>query len=179
MYTDPDPTTELAVLASQLRRVEALLELPAAQLLEPLEDVSGWSIGEHAYHLVLACDLSLRNVASLVKDEGMLVREPVDRKDEALAILAAGIPRGAAEAPRFVRPPARLDLGLLRELLAQVGAVRDDLAARVDEVLAAPRCVPHQLLGDLTASEWVRFARVHTDHHLAIVDDIVAARDAS
>jgi len=166
---------DLEELAVQLQRVNVVLALPEERLLARAPDVSGWSAGAHVFHLVLACDLSLRNAASLAKDTGRLVRAPEDRKDEALAILEAGvIPRGVAQAPRFVTPPPRLDLKLAQQLLDEVGQARAALAADLDALRAAPRVIPHQLLGDLTGPEWVRFARVHTNHHLQILDEVLA-----
>ena len=42
-------------------------------------------------------------------------------------------------------------------------------------LLAAPGVVPHPLLGDFDAASWVHLARVHTEHHLAIIDEILAS----
>jgi len=153
-----------------------MLELPEERLLAKATDVSGWCAGEHAFHQILACDLSFKNALALVKDQGRLVREPEQRSDEALAILQTGvIPRGVAEAPRFVTPPARLDLALVKQILGEVSATRAQLAADIEALRAAPRAIPHQLLGDLSAVEWVRFARVHTAHHLVILDEVLEA----
>jgi len=172
----PDPfdtSSNLEALEQSLGEVAALGELEPDTLLART-DVSGWSAAEHAFHLILACDLSFRNARSLALDKGRLVREPEDRNDEALAILAGGvIPRGKAEAPRFVQPPARIDLELLATLTDEVRAARTALAADVEVLEHAPRAVPHQLLGDLTAPEWIRFARIHTAHHLAILREVL------
>ena len=176
---DPfDPAANLAELDAQLERLAEVLALPEERLLAKATDVSGWCAGEHAFHQILACDLSFKNVIALVKDQGRLVREPpaADRRsDEALAILATGvIPRGVAEAPRFVTPPPRLDLALVKQILGEVSDQRARLATDIDALRAAPRAIPHQLLGDLSAVEWVRFARVHTAHHLVILDEVLA-----
>jgi len=171
-----DPAANLAVLAEQLARLAEILALPEEQLLARAEGVSGWAAGQHAFHMILACDLSLKNAAALARDAGRLVREPEDRQDASLAILRAGaIPRGVAEAPRFVTPPARIDFGLARQILDEVDQARAALAGDLEALRAAPRAIPHQLLGDLSGVEWVRFARVHTDHHLVIVDEVLAA----
>ena len=42
-------------------------------------------------------------------------------------------------------------------------------------IVASELKIPHQLLGPLDAPEWLRFARVHTEHHLAIVDELLSA----
>lgn len=171
---DPlDPGRNLAALGLSLARVARRLELPASALLAPVPAVSAWSVGEHLFHLVLACDLSLRNATSLARDEGLLLREPEDKNPEALALLRRGrFPRGVARAPRFVTPPRRIDLALLGRLLAEVRAAREHLAGDLAALSAAPRTIPHQLLGDLDAREWLRFARAHTAHHLLIVREI-------
>lgn len=85
------------------------------------------------------------------------------------------IPRGSAEAPRFVRPPEDVDVGVLREVLAQGRAALDEVRAELDAVAAAPRCIRHQVLGDFDAAEWLRFARVHTVHHLTLARDVERA----
>ncbi len=67
---DPfDPESNLAELASQLERLAEVLALPEERLLTKAPDVSGWSAGEHAFHQILACDLSFKNVAALVKEK--------------------------------------------------------------------------------------------------------------
>ena len=35
--------------------------------------------------------------------------------------------------------------------------------------------IPHVFLGELNAAEWLRFARLHSEHHLAILKDIEEA----
>jgi hypothetical protein len=39
--------------------------------------------------------------------------------------------------------------------------------------------VPHQILGPLTAARWVRFAAMHTRHHLDIAREVLAAFNAA
>lgn len=165
---------ELDRLDAALVRVDALLALPEARLRAVNPDVSGWSSAEHLFHLSLANELSLQNATSLVEGKGLLRRplEPRDpRADDYL--LRGRLPAGT-EAPRFVRPPARFELGFVREMHAGVRALAAALAehpARVDE---APDGIPHQALGVLPAPLWLRFARMHTAHHLRIVRRVLS-----
>jgi hypothetical protein len=173
--TNPfDAARNLAALEHLLQRVERVNALPRETLLARAPSISGWSAGEHAFHLILACDLSFRNATALLHDKGRLIREPEDRQDQALAILRRGrIPRGVASAPRFVRPPAKLTLELLHTLTGEVQQARAALADQPRALEEAPRAIPHQLLGDLSGCEWVRFARVHTAHHLLILREVL------
>ena len=169
----PNPTRDVAALRATLERVGRVLERPDDVLFAPALDVSSWNAAEHVFHLVLALDLSLRNATSLVRERGRLIRDPEDRQPDALALLRRGrIPRGTAEAPRFARPPASFELSLVRELFGEARGVAQALDP--DALANAPRAIPHQEVGDLTATEWVRFARLHSTHHLVIVREILA-----
>lgn len=168
---------DLAGLARGLATVRRLFALDPAALMQPTPGISDWCIGEQLNHIVLANDLSVRNAATVVKGSGMLLREPTNRDPEGLAILARGrFPRGQALAPRFVRPPKDVDIPLCVRMLGEVEAELAHVAAHRDTLLAEPRNVPHQTLGDLTGAEWIRFARGHTVHHLLIIRDQLQAR---
>ena len=167
---------DLAGLRRALARVQQLLELPESTLFAPHPEISLWCIAEQLNHLILADDLSVRNVRTVAKGSGMLLRHPEKRDPEALAILTRGrFPRGQAEAPRFVRPPKVVDVPLCRRFLDEIEAELVVIEAALPALLAETRCVPHQVLGDLTGPEWLRFARAHSVHHLLIVRDLLAA----
>lgn len=160
---------DLAGLERLTARVGRWLELPDERLSMRVPQRSGWSLAQHLFHLSFANELSLENAARLVAGKGRLIRPREARLPEAERILRRGrLPRGT-EAPRFVQPPPRIDLGFLREVAA---GVRVRLAALAEEpraLSAAPDGIPHQALGVLSAAEWVRFARMHSAHHLVIV----------
>ncbi|NOT32340.1 MAG: hypothetical protein HOP15_17980 [Planctomycetes bacterium] len=71
----------------------------------------------------------------------------------------------------MVRPPERVQRELLRQWLADGAAA----LAALDPLDLAPSelKIPHQLLGPLDAPQWARFGVVHTQHHLAIVREIL------
>jgi hypothetical protein len=160
---------DLAGLERSTRRVARALELAPGRLLAVQPRRSGWSPAQHLFHLSLANELSLKNAESLVAEKGLLIRPRGALSPEVVAVLRRGrLPRGA-EAPRFVRPPAVVDLDLVREVALGVRQALDRLGPATERIAAAPHGIPHQILGVLSAGEWVRFARMHTAHHLAIV----------
>jgi hypothetical protein len=173
----PDaPPRDLPRLAASLTRVRRLLELPEERL-RMRTPASGWCALEHLFHVVLANDMSLKNALHLVQGRGRLrtpLPAPGERDPRADAILARGrLPHGT-QAPRFVTPPPRPDVELARAILAetQTAAASPELAAGLD---AAEMGIPHQALGVLSAAEWVRFARMHSAHHLRLVATVLAA----
>ena len=146
--TDP---RDLERLLALLRRVDALLELPAERLSARGEQ-SGWSAGEHLFHLTLANDLSLKNARNLLEERGRLRTGLQELDPRAAAVLARGrLPHGT-QAPRFVTPPPSPDLDVARSIQADVVAAAAALTARAHELGAAPLGIPHQTLGVLTAS---------------------------
>ena len=59
-------------------------------------------------------------------------------------------------------------------LVAKAREFAGSLTPVVNEIRTWAGTVPHPILGSFTAAQWLRFARVHNAHHLAIVDDILA-----
>lgn len=168
--------SEFESLARSYAEIERTLALPPDLVARVAPQVSGWSAEQHIAHLSLANELVARNLRSLLKGSGPFVVESGEPPAEALAILAAGaLPRGRAQAPRIVRPPEAVNREYLADWLA--GNARDfaELRGKADELRACTKKVPHQILGPLTALEWVRFAATHTEHHLAIARELVAA----
>ena len=157
--------TEIAELARQLDRVEALLaEEPDATLLRAPR-VSGWSVAEQVDHLLKIVNVQVGR---------MFERRPSRRgiNFPGRIVLAVGrIPRGVGKSPEAVRgTPAHRDD--LRSALAAARARVAELAA--DRELCAERrpLVGHPYFGGLTPREALRFLAIHTDHHLRIVERI-------
>jgi hypothetical protein len=78
-----------------------------------------------------------------------------------------------ATAPDRFRPPDDLDRAGLRETWTRSREKLEDVAARVDVLADADGGLPHPSWGVLTAAEWLRAAHVHSDHHAAIIRDIL------
>ena len=153
------------------RALGALSELRGAS--GKSEQVSAWSGDQQLYHIALATDLALSNVMAL--DSGKsprIVAEP-DPIPLALEVLERGsYPRGESEAPRIVQPPDEVDAALLADEYENLGGALEKVRALAAAIPGLPGAIPHQALGPLSAAQWLRFARLHAEHHLAIVEDI-------
>jgi hypothetical protein len=169
-----NPQSDRALLLRQYEWIDAALGAAGAHAERVAPAVSGWSALHHIAHLALANELVLRNVHSLQLGAGMLVQRGGEPVPGALALLAAGaIPRGQAQSPRIVRPPQHVDRALLRGWLDDARAGFDALAPAT--IAATEFKVPHQILGPLDAPQWLRFAAVHTQHHLGIAREVLTA----
>lgn len=173
---DVNVAEELELLGGILDRFEGLRAEGPATLTRRAPSVSGWSVEQHLYHIALATDLALRNVRSLVRGRGRLIVPDGALTDAAADVLEnRRTERGVAEAPRMVRPEETVD----PEFLAmELRGNRDTLAAvhaEAAEIGGAAGWIPHQILGPLSASHWLRFASMHAQHHLSIIEDVLAA----
>jgi hypothetical protein len=169
-----DDAAELEQLTESLSELTGLRAHPGVHA--PAPAVSGWSIAQHLYHVALATDMALDNVRRIVHDAGAQVVHEGGLNEGALRMFAEGaIPRGAAEAPRMVRPAERVDPGLLEQELDRARAAVEDARPLLAAIPGATGRVRHPLLGELSAREWLRFASIHARHHLAIVRDILGA----
>jgi len=127
------------------------------------DEVSGWSVGQHAEHLAMALSAM---VVSLVTDRQYEGDTPLsDHKDSVLE--TGGIPRGAVQAFETAIPgddDADRIAGALNKALSRL--------QRVKNLPPAAR-VRHPMLGMLDRDESLRFIEVHNDHHRRIIDEIL------
>jgi hypothetical protein len=164
---------DLARLSALLQRAGAMLALDEGAL-RATTSVSGWSALQHLFHLLLADELSLKNATSLVRGRGRLLTERGPLDPRARILLERGrLPRGTP-APRIVVPPPKPDRALVRAIHADAGAAASapELAGELPD---GPLGIPHQALGVLGAAEWLRFARMHSAHHLRIARAVLGA----
>jgi len=135
--------------------------------------VSAWTSDQHLYHIALATDLALTNVAALVAARSPRIVNEIAPNELARRVLIDGsYPRGESRAPRTVQPPDEVDAQLLAEEYAGLEQLLGQVRGLVEQVADAPGAIIHIQLGALSARHWLRFARLHAEHHLAIVDDI-------
>ena len=174
-----EPAHELERLTAAYVTIDDVLALEREVARRVAPSVSGWSAEEHVAHVALANELSLRNVMNLVAREGVLIQPDGRPIPEGLQVLRAGvIPRGVARSPRMVTPPRAIDRALLSDWIRDNRRDLARVAELAPELASAPGRIPHQLLGPLDALQWLRFAAVHTAHHVGIAREVLAALGA-
>ncbi|MEZ6005403.1 MAG: DinB family protein [Planctomycetota bacterium] len=176
MTIEFDSNADLASLRECVRDFRATLDRVGEHLNHRVESVSGWSVAQHLFHVVLATDLGLANVLALVRGKGILIRPEGALAPEAQAVLEAQtVPRGSTQAPRMVVPAEWVERASIEEELANVDRSIAELTASPVTPEASAGWIKHQVLGPLRASHWMRFCAMHARHHLAIIQDIAAA----
>ena len=169
-------TGDLATIESQWPFVEEILDDPGA-FSRHAPEVSAWSCGEHAGHIVLASLSIAMGIEGALSDPGANVDEAPEEFTK--TVFESGIfRRGIAQAPERMDPSARAP----EELVQRLPRARDAwnaLSGRAAELEACPARFRHFAFGYLNPGEWVRMSAMHTAHHLSIVADIEAALTAS
>jgi hypothetical protein len=139
------------------------------------DSVSHWSPRMHLDHAALATASVCGAIRKILAGDARCVA-PGPASDPLRAILESGaIPRGVADAPAAMKPPEDVSHVVACAHLAECRRHVAELATRVPEIEAATLRFPHFALGPMTAAEWVRFARIHFEHHVAIARDAASA----
>lgn len=168
-----DVQNEYDELRSFYGEAEALLRQSGDPLFEVQPAVSGWSPAQHLYHLSVANGKSLK--AALVLANGKAPSEKGTPNEFGQRVLREGrMPRQQLEAPPSVRPPGEVSREELDASLRRSRKKLDALADHLDDLPALTGRLPHPRIGPLTASQWLRFVRIHSQHHWGIVQEIVA-----
>ena len=135
------------------------------------DDVSAWSCGQQAGHIALV----MESIADGIQEN---LADPNRNAEGTLAAIAPSvltggvIPRGVGQAPEGVKPGGRGSEELL-ELLKSSRKKWQAIEARSAQLGDCPARFPHFAFGQLTSTDWVRFAAIHTAHHLKIIRDIL------
>lgn len=151
----------------------ALLDRPDDVLFEANAAVSGWSPAQHLYHVWIANGKSLAAALYIAKGRGEADGSPNEVGQAVL--IQASMPRNKMEAPDAVRPPGDVDRDGLAETLRRSRGKFEDVGAHLDALLAADGRLPHPRLGVLDGPQWLRFVRIHAQHHHAIIRDILSS----
>lgn len=167
------PETEARAVMRQIERITEILGWEESRLYARVEAVSGWSPAQQVQHVLLGLVRFASAVQALeVGTSEDILPKPAPKLMARALLLTGWIPRGRAQAPKTVVPDAIPGRAGLLDLLAATRARWTEVAPRAETLRRVRGALPHPMLGPFGASHWVRFARIHTDHHLAIVDDI-------
>jgi hypothetical protein len=172
--TDIDVREEYRALGARYDDLEALLEWPDERLFRIDEDVSGWSAAHHLYHVALSNSRMLKAAEVICAGHPMVRPEAALNEAGRRAMARGGIERGRGKAPEHVAPPETVTRADLEKVLARSRKKYAETEALLPVLPTRTGGLPHPYMGTLRADEWLRLARVHSDHHLAIIRELAA-----
>lgn len=150
-----------------MKKLEALISeletrIRDQHLLNPA--VSKAAVGWHIEHSLLVLQVIIDALVKSVPDK---YKSTFDIRRQ-VVMLVGIIPRGKVKAPTAVRPVETFHESSLRQHLF---AVRESLKSM--ESLSKGHYFTHPFLGDFKLKPAIKFMRVHTNHHLKIINDII------
>jgi hypothetical protein len=149
----------LEELVSQHIQIEKLIKEEDALN----EDVSKWFVHNHLEHILRANS----SILDKILDERPIVEKKSKNFFAYVMLLTGSIPRGKGESPDFLQPKNIGTELMLREL----NDIREKIN-RVDLKKGSVLVETHPYFGTFSINEWIRFMRIHTEHHLKIIQDI-------
>jgi hypothetical protein len=162
-------------LGDRYGKMDEVLARDDAGLFRSAPEVSGWSVANQLHHLASSTALMLvavsRIAAQVAPAEATGSITTIGRG----VLLSGRFPRGKGKAPKTTVPPEVVSREDLEQALTRS---RSKYAGLVDEMDAASKSawkVAHPYFGMLTATQWLKLAKIHADHHFRIIADIDAA----
>ncbi len=162
----PSPLDRVRAQVAELR---TFADKPEAQLCATAP-FSKWNPSEHLDHSI---KVTASIVNRLLDTEAPRGERPLTFIGR-LVLLFGWIPRGRGKAPERLRG-AQCNSA---DLHASLTKLEGKIALLTDQHLDDKRggIVPHPRFGDLVPTVALRFALIHTRHHLRIVEDILKAK---
>ncbi len=175
---DIDPQEEYCEIGAFYDAVKPLLDWPDETLYRIADDVSAWSPAQHLFHILRANGMMLKGIHLICHGHRMTANEGA-LNDAGRYVLTQGFVRGQGKAPDAVVPPDEVSREALQDSLARSRKKYDETAAYLATLPDATGRILHGFLGMLDGSEWLRLARLHSEHHLAIIRDIVGQEETA
>lgn len=173
-FMNMDVFDEARRLAVFYEESEALLAGSDAHLFVVVAKVSGWSVAQQLFHSWKAAGQMLNASVMLHRGHGPINHEAEGPNRIGRIVLAQGrFPRGRAEAPAALHPPEDISRETLQTTLDRSRAKSVLLNDLLPTLPGTTGRLEHPYFGPLSATEWLCAARIHSDHHLAIIRDIL------
>lgn len=129
--------------------------------------VSSSSIGWHIAHSYL----TIYAISEALKRSNPAEFKPTFKPMKYLVFATNKLPRGKGKAPKVVQPNPEINVeylvGLKEKTHQQVQLLNS---------LSSNHFFPHPYFGNLKLKSSIKFLNIHTNHHLAIINDIVVLK---
>ena len=154
-----------------MKKLEALVaalenKIPRQAMVN--ENISKASVGWHIEHSLL----TLNVVAEALRKSNPSAYNRKFSLNRIMLVALGKIPRGRIKSPPPVRPTIAFTDATLRE---HILLTRKNLEAL--RSLEKDHFFKHPFLGDFKLQPAIRFLRIHTNHHLGIINDIISSKD--
>ncbi len=168
-------------IQSDLRRtrqiydeMHAILELPLETRDRVVPRISAWSPLQQIAHVSKSNRWILTSVVDIVTGRKTFDTTGSIRPLGRLVLRSGVIPRGVGKAPSGAKPDEAISADRLTEELEQQLVKIGQIDEHVETAKISRQTFRHPNFGDLNSRQWIRFVRVHTNHHMKIVREILS-----
>ncbi|AFC24622.1 DUF1569 domain-containing protein [Saprospira grandis] len=154
---------EVDMAQQSLKDLASYLE--QGPLLAP--EVSERGVDWHIEHSLKAAIAMLQAIV----DSDPAQFKPKFSPSKSLILATGKIPRGKAKAPKMINNREAIDLSQLPSLLEKSEALLQLVQKQAEKAY-----FDHPFFGHLRRNQGIKFVAIHTNHHLKIIRDIVAAQ---
>jgi hypothetical protein len=144
--------------------IELESKIPNQELLKP--SVSKSSVGWHIEHTLLTFNLVIGSIRKSNPDN----YKRSFNFNRLLVFTLNKIPRGKVKAPALVRPQEDFTMESLKIHLEKAAANLEKLST-----LSTNHYFEHPFLGQLNLKPTIRFLKLHTNHHINIIKEIISS----
>jgi hypothetical protein len=153
-----------------MKKLETLIlklesAIPHHELIAP--NISIVSVGWHIEHSLLTLDSIINSLGKSNPDD---YKRSFDIR-RTVVMLLRKFPRGKIKAPKAVRPATGFNSDTLSQHIVLSGK-----SLKMLEHLSAGHYFTHPFLGDFKLKAAIQFMKVHTNHHLHIINEIIASK---
>ncbi len=170
-----DPGEQLEAINESYERIRSLLAKPAPLLFEHTP-VSGWNAAQQLEH-ILAVNRTIIKAFRYV-DRQAYSEDHELSKLGAIILTRGRIKRGVAKAPEKFHAGETVSIDGLRKMELLQSAYFKSANPSTRSFSSQTGTADHPYFGPLNGNQWLRLARVHTEHHLSIIDDIVSSENS-
>ncbi|MBW4360936.1 DUF1569 domain-containing protein [Flavobacterium taihuense] len=151
----------------ELKKLLIALEskIPNQEILSPL--VSKSSVGWHIEHALLTMNLVIESIQKSKPEH----YKRTFNFNRFLVFTLNKIPRGRVRAPKAVQPNQDFNSDSLKNHLEKGKKNLNKLST-----LNANNYFEHPFMGHLKLKSTIKFIKIHTNHHIKIIDDIIESK---
>lgn len=170
------PKRELMLIGGLYRDMSAILAAPPEKLVARKEEVSLWNPIQQIRHVGWANAAIFERLLLIADGAGEgIVLTGGPRFAGWITLTLCFIKKGVAKSPQHLVPEPNCTLEQATEAFEKSKRALAAIAPRLDAITASKARFTHPRLGSLNGSQWLKFARIHTNHHVRIAEKVLNA----
>lgn len=164
------PKRELMKLGAAYGHAESLFSLSDREFYHVGDTLSLWSAAGHIYHIGKVNSFCFDRILKLYEDKSPEILQKGSPTITGRLAMSAGRMRKGWTSPREFIAPDDIDRTQVRNAVIESKKLMAKVGEFLTELESLSGRLPHWEFGELKAVQWLRYARLHSWHHLKIAE---------